>query len=1176
MPLAESKFVIRCLQLSFLMIALCPLLTSAQIFVDSIPQNSSLSNLKQFSLTTLQDTTKIDSLTVIPNSVILINMETGETINEDIYQVIDNKLIWLEQPDAPKGVSITYRTFPYAFQQPINRKDTNWIGNSMTDMIIGYSVDDDVEGSAFTYNGLDYSGSFSRGISFGNNQDLVLNSDFNLQIAGDIGDEIEILAAITDNNIPLQPEGNTQQLQEFDQVFIQLKRRNSILIAGDYQLNRPKGYFLNYFKRLQGASFQTKTDLGKGTIGGRASAAVSRGQFARNQIIGQEGNQGPYKLTGANGERFIIVLAGTERIYIDGVLMIRGSEDDYVIDYNSGEVTFTANQFITKDKRITSEFSYTTDAYLRTLYGVNVDYTINKLTVYANQYAEQDGKSLNSGTSLTDLQRTTFQEAGDLASSTLFPSVDTLPQFDPNRIMYEIISDTFNGVVYDTIYSYSVDPLKAKYVLSFTQVGIGNGNYLPVLSNANGRIYEFIPPDAQGNQQGAFEPVIRLSSPERKQLYTFGANYKLGKKSSVMAEVGISNFDKNTFSEVNDDDNVGIGLKTGINHKINLSKSKKKPGYLDLFANYEFVREEFEFIENYRNVEFQRNWNVDKTVKPTEHLSKAGFNIGKTGLGNLKYEVGSLIRNNIYEGLMQEVDSKFAYKGFKAIATGSYLNVSATDGNSKFFRPKIDLSQTFKSLDNLTFGVYGEREWNKRTLVNSDTLNTNSFYYDMVKFYASTNKSERYNMSAFYSQRYDYLPDVEGFGLTTVADEANFQGIWSTTNASQLTWNLSYRNLAIEDTLLTTQKGQQTYLGRLEYLLNVKKGFIQSNTVYELGSGQQQRIEYNFIETQEGQGTHTWIDRNGDGIPQQDEFEVAIFQDQANYIRFTTYTNDFIRTDNILFSESFRINPAKIWRGEKKGSWKEWISRFSTLSAWKLNRKTLESDEVLAWNPFQLNIEDEMLLSINSGIRNILYYNRINPKFGFEIGMSSNWVRTILTTGRENRIRTEQFFKSRWNLKKTLSTNLELSHGWRRNDSEFFPTRNYDIEQYKALPSITWQPSRTVRLKSIYEYEEKRNKTGIETAFSNKVTLEFTYNKISKTEIRSRFSFANVAYNGDQNTPVSYAMLEGLKDGRNFLWNLSYSRQIAKNVNLQIGYDGRKTGDVKIVHVGSASVRATF
>ena len=73
------------------------------------------------------------------------------------------------------------------------------------------------------FEGLNTNGSISRGITLGNNQNTVLNSELDLQIFGKLNDKVEVTASIQDANIPLQDGGYSQKLDEFDQIFIELK-----------------------------------------------------------------------------------------------------------------------------------------------------------------------------------------------------------------------------------------------------------------------------------------------------------------------------------------------------------------------------------------------------------------------------------------------------------------------------------------------------------------------------------------------------------------------------------------------------------------------------------------------------------------------------------------------------------------------------------------------------------------------------------------------------------------------------------------------------------------------------------------------------------------------------------------------------------------------------------------
>ncbi len=332
--------------------------SSASLYAqqDTVPAKP-LSNWRVKEFRVQGDTLLLDERPVFPTSI-----TSTPALADSTFVIQGNRLIFL-QPPVDSILQLRYRILPYNLQEKQQHKDISAIGKTLQhNGLIGGSYRYNPyagNGDAFQFGDLDYSGVFARGLSIGNNQDLILNSNFNLQVAGKLGD-VEILGAISDNNVPLQPEGNTQQLDEFDRIFVQFKYGRQRLIAGDYNISRPQGsYFMNYYRRLQGGQAFTDLKIGRGRLQTDASFAVSKGKFSRQQFDGEEGNQGPYRLKGANGEPFVIVIAGTERVYIDGKLLTRGADNDYTIDYNLGEIVFTPQQLITKDRRIQLEFSYT-------------------------------------------------------------------------------------------------------------------------------------------------------------------------------------------------------------------------------------------------------------------------------------------------------------------------------------------------------------------------------------------------------------------------------------------------------------------------------------------------------------------------------------------------------------------------------------------------------------------------------------------------------------------------------------------------------------------------------------------------------------------------------------------------------------------------------------------------
>ena len=1155
------------------------------LLVTSLFSEAQVSNARERSIPLSPDTIVLDTLSIIPGSFILYN-SSNEVVPAGYYLDESAARFYME-PAPADTVRCTYRVFPVMFSTPYRHKDSTMVTSTQVIPFKPYTLD---PGNRYGYaddSGIQKSGSITRGISFGNAQNLSVNSSLNLQLSGHISEKYMLLASITDDNIPIQPDGNSQQLKDFDQVFIQVYDEKSKLIAGDFILRKPQGYFMNYYKRAQGGYFSTRQELSvrdtsAGTIAMEAAASVSKGRFARNTIQGIEGNQGPYRLTGANNELFIVVLAGTEMVYIDGKLLTRGNDRDYVIDYNASEITFTPNQFITKDRRIVVEFQYSDKLYARPLLLANVSVERGPMTYYINAYSENDAKRQPLQQDLTPQQQSILAGVGDDLLSAYYTGIDSV-EFSDNAVLYSLR----DSLGYDSVFVYSTDPAVAHFRLSFTKLGEGLGDYIEDGFTASGRKFKWVVPEEINGElvhQGDYSPVILLIAPQKKQMVSLGTRLKFPptagnrayRSSELIAEGSLSNNDLNTFSTIDSQDDIGFGFRTTyqwnrlMSSKDSLS-SKKKSGF-EIKTVYEFTDTHFSPIERFREVEFNRNWNLlTQQYTGDFHLGGTHFGWEKKNLGQFKLGGEVLSIGPGYTGIKGTFSTAISTPSrLNAVIQSSYLETRGMS-RSNFFRHTSTIDQI---IGKAKIGYRDEHELNKYTVPGSVSLSALSYEFYDWEVHAGTVDSLRTTVTIFYRERIDQK--LDSLALSPVARGSHYGIMFGSRGkkGSFFRATVANRKLRILDPELFNQQPENTLLIRGEYNFSYFSGLIQGNTFYETGSGLEQAREFIYLEVPAGQGNYVWNDYNDDGVKDLNEFELAQFAYEANYIRSFIPGTNYVRTYSNEFSQSLNINPAKAM-GKKTG-FSKFTSRFNDQVSYKADRKTSRDQGADRFNPFIASVDDSSLISLNETLRNIIFFNKSNPVFGLDFTVQSLRNKLLLSNGFESRSDRSQQGGIRWNFTREYTLNVEGKKGVKSASSDFLSGRNFSLEYYSIKPRVTWQPGFNSRFALTGELGSKKNTQGIEKSESAKLGVESTWNSMEKGSFTFTLNYIHLTFNSTSDNSLAFEMLEGLSAGSNFTWSAGLQRTLGKNLQLNLTYNGRKPENIGTIHTGGAQVRAFF
>ncbi len=1019
------------------------------------------------------------------------------------------------------------------------------------------------ENSIFGSN-IEKSGTLVRGFTIGTNQDLSLNSGLRLQLSGNLSKDIQVVAALTDQNTPIQPQGNTEKLNELDRVFIQIKHPLVTGTFGDFYLQKSQGEFGYVDMKLQGL-------LGEfhyGEDSAYVSIASSNGKFTTNKFTGIDGSQGPYRLYGANNENDIIILAGTEKVYLDGIEMKRGSGNDYTIDYSNAEITFTPKRLITSASRITVDFEYTQNNYAQNFlgFGAKTKLLSRKLDVQVQYLQEGDDQNSPLNLTLSGSDKAILANAGDNRLKAVKSGVTLARPDSLGKVIgtYEKIDTLIDGKTY-TYYRYNPGASDAIYNVTFSYVGSDSGNY----EKQSLGDYYFV-----GVKKGSYLPVVFLPLPELKREANIVLGFSPDKDILVNLELAGSYWDKNRFSTLDNANNFGYARNFlfQLNPK-NISLGSLDLGKVGFSYKDRYIQARFTSLDRVNPVEFDRYYNItNPNIPENEELREINLNLIPSKGVKLNSMVGILSRGSSF--------SSDRYNNTVSIATGNfnldynldYVKSSDLALNSNWIRQTGSGSYT---LGDFKPGIEFLSEDKKDKSPGADTLLSTSLkYYEVDPFVNIANIFDL-DFTSKYSIRIDYLP-LGGY-------------LYKEANSYAQTYEVKYSGIREVNSVLDFTYRKKKYterfkkLGSLDnetILIRSQTRFrfwqaITGNFYYEVSTEKTAKLQKVFIRVPQGTGNYKYLgDLNNNGVADQNEFEPTLYN--GDYILTTIPTDQLYPIIDLKTNTQWDVDFAKIFT--ENSAVDEILSAFSTETIWRIEENSQDQNySHIYFLKFRYFLNDKNTLNGSNYFQQDLYLFRNHEDFSMRLRYLQTKGLNQYSSGVERSYHRERSLRINFKMVKEISNQTDIVNS---NDNVIAPLTSNDVREVTSntlSTDFSYRPEQNIEFGFVIKVgksEDDYPKTPTLINL-NSQALRFTMSFAGTG--RLRLQLERDEYNANTLTNfIPFELTNGYEVGKNYILSGSFDYRITNNLQASINYSGRSEAGSKIIHNLRAEARAYF
>ena len=1045
---------------------------------------------------------------------------------------------------------------------------------------------------------LEQSGRITRGIVTGSNQQISLESGLDIQLTGSIGDETQLSAILTDRNIPFEPDGTTQSIREFDQLIIQIIHPNHTLKMGDVDISMSGAPTHRLNRRIQGVYAEQSLFTKKGAESRISSlASQTRGVYTNEQISPVEGVQGPYRLQGAMNNPFTIILAGTEKVYLDGQLLKRGVDYDYSIDYSLGEINFSSQQLIRNESRIFVEYEYVENGFSRSLLASDIAYTSpdKRFTFNSMVSREADNNGILAQDLLTESEIQLLKTAGDQTKIGIDSGHPWSGNLDRSRA-YIRVDTLWNAQMY-TIYKKANDPGIPQNELvqvQFTRVGANEGDYKRLETGLNVPVYEWV-----GENSGDFTSEIELPTPMAHQVVSFDASYALLENIQLSGNWSLSSFDINRYSAKDNEDNIGLAYQAEVEWGSNVlgADQSRVRGYMRK------VDARYQGSERIREVEYQRLFDVDALIIEEQVFGgewEWQQSEKEIHLGLIHFRAGSEERIRQTSTFRMDASERVSL----VYQQDFVRRMSSVGGMGYWFRQKGMVGLPLKRVSELSppsiiIGVDFEQEDQRRRRVGSDSLISPSQRFWSVGP-SITGQHTKWDWKASWMLREeDYSYDGRLAPNSSVIEQ-RYQVNWRVNEHIWGKQEIHFRSRnssavpAAEP--FDQDGGQEGYLSQKNNGIVIRSqlewGQIDQNgkVFWDYDASTRRRSNFQEIYVYVGPelGQYVWIDDNQDRLQQITEFYPEISSNEGEYIKRLLPGDDY----QSLIQVNTRL----------RYSWVPFESRLSNRPLWQALQ--LNVDLRASEDNSQDKLTKVLFLQPSTTMQQPWTVEGTLGALGrLEITPNPTGIQGYVEWDNSSSVHqrnveviqsAQQVFKiqGEYRLNNALISGLMGSRSRLFEYSDQLSLRNYSLNIYSIESSISARINRSWNIKAVVKHSRFNDNHSFAQEYVSVVDPAIIFPSFTLRQwqyrmeqiiyvpggIQTRLQVAIQEFNSANtlNSYVGYRLTEGMDLGRSARWDLNTQYRLKDWLELHVEYHGRTGENTPVIHTVQLSFNALF